>query len=94
MVIVKYYGPIDNILRFGLKRAIKFINEALKKKQEEEHWQLYVSVYPHFDSKSFMNFTNFRKAITGNYEPTMTQEDKDRIDKQVERARRKFDRKG
>jgi hypothetical protein len=90
MIVIKYYNTVENLLKFGIKKAIKFINEALMKENDEKFWDLYVAVYPNFDSKNFMNFTNFKKAVTGNYEPTMTDEDKKRIDERTDKIREKF----
>ena len=89
-LIIKYYGSYYNISKFTLKRTLKCIDHIIESEKDNELWELYVSVYPNFDEKSFMNFSKFKRVVTGNFEPTMTEKDKARIDANVDRINKKF----
>lgn len=90
MLIIEKYNSLDNILKFGLIGAIDCIKEAWKAKNNDKIWELYVSLYPNFTSKNYMNFDKFKRIATGDYTPSMTNKEKNRIDREVKRIQEKF----
>lgn len=40
---------------------IRLVKRAAINRNEERHWMLYCSVYPHFDKKNFKKFDDFYK---------------------------------
>lgn len=46
-------------MKTKVRQIGRLLNEAHKKKHEEEAYQLYVSVYPNFTKESFIPFDKF-----------------------------------
>ena len=45
--------------------GIELINKAREKEQEQKVWDMWISLYPNMDKKSFMPFSEFyKKQIT------------------------------
>jgi len=44
--------------------GLKLIAKAREEKDRREHWQLYCSIYPHFDKESFVPWDKFYKKQT------------------------------
>ena len=57
--------------------GIKLINKAIEKKQEKRDWELYCTVYPSMDKKTFIPFEKFRgkKQMPGKLKKELTKEE-------------------
>jgi hypothetical protein len=44
-----------------VESAVRLIRKAFLKREEERQWQLYCSIFPHFDKKTFKTFEEFYK---------------------------------
>jgi hypothetical protein len=50
--------------------GIKLINKAIEKRSEQREWDMWISVYPDMDKKTFISFEKFKNKI---YAPKQTQ---------------------
>ena len=71
------YADTNFVLFLYWQDGIKLINKAIEKKQEKLDWELYCTVYPDMDKKTFVPFEKFRskKQIPGKQKKELTKEE-------------------
>jgi hypothetical protein len=57
--------------------GVDLINKAIEQTHEQRDWDLYRSVYPNMDKKSFVSFDKFRgkNVSTSTNKPKMTKQE-------------------
>jgi hypothetical protein len=55
---------MEFVMSLDIETFIRLVRRAIVNSHEERHWQLYCSVYPHFDKKNFKKFDEFYKRPT------------------------------
>jgi hypothetical protein len=61
----KYYS-FEYIKKAPILVLNKLLIGALKQKNEERFWNLYIAIYPNMDENSFLTFEQFKNKITKN----------------------------
>ena len=67
---------------------MKLVIKASREKEKEKAWQMWVSIYPNMDEKTFLPFSSFYKEQT---EPVSSR-DKEDILSEAEKIRKKLGR--
>ena len=52
------------IMSLDIETVIGLIQKAFQKKEEDKAFQLYASIYPHFDKNNFKKWSEFYKVQT------------------------------
>ena len=87
-MLLTRYGNIEYVNNMFWVDGIELIHKAREKEQEEKVWDMWISLYPNMDKKSFMPFSEFHKKqvtpiITDNKKLT-----KEEITEKAEEIRR------
>ena len=59
-MLLERYADTDCIFDLRWDDGIRLINKAIEKNQEKRDWNLYCTVYPSMDKKTFIPFNKFR----------------------------------
>lgn len=59
-MLLSRYGNIDYVNKLSWEDGIGLINKAFEKQDEQRDWEMWVSIYPQMDKKSFVPFGKFR----------------------------------
>ena len=74
-------------MNLDILEFLQFVKKALEKREEERLWNMWVSVYPSMDKKSFIQFNDFyEKQRTKKVENT--QKTKEEMLSEVEEIRK------
>lgn len=65
LIFRRYGGASPMILAMELDEFLPLLETAEEKEQEERLWQMWVSVYPNMDRKSYIPFEKFRDEAMG-----------------------------
>ena len=86
------YNNIEYINNLSWQDGIRLINKAVEKNNEQRLWNLYCTIYPNMDEKTFMSFEKFKKPSETKVENKATEikTNDDAIEK-AEAVRRKFE---
>lgn len=57
------YGDMDYFMSLDFDDAIELIRVALEKKRKQESWEMWLTMYPGMDSKSFVPFDKFYEDL-------------------------------
>ena len=68
-MLLERYANTEFVLFLYWKDGIKLINKAIEKKQETREWELYCTIYPEMDKKTFITFEKFRGKKQTQYKP-------------------------
>jgi hypothetical protein len=60
-LLLTRYSNIEYVLNLYWVDGINLINKAVEKTIEQKDWDLYSSVYPNMDAKTFITFKDFVK---------------------------------
>jgi hypothetical protein len=63
------------------EQGIEVINKAAQKHDEDLMWQMWLSVYPNMDEKSFVPFSKFRQGLLNNKPATSSETTEELISK-------------
>jgi hypothetical protein len=53
------YGDLTYFNKLPLNLGIKFIRKCYFEQSKREHWEAWVSAYPHMEKKDFVSFDKF-----------------------------------
>lgn len=59
-MLLERYSCIDFVLNLYWEDGINLINKAIEKRNEQRDWEMWISVYPDMDKKTFVPFEKFR----------------------------------
>lgn len=59
-MLLTRYNNIEFVNNLSWQDGIKLINKALEKQTEQRDWDMWISIYPNMDKKSFIPFEKFR----------------------------------
>jgi hypothetical protein len=68
-LLLTRYSDIRYILEMDFEDGVEIINKAIEKSAEQRDWEIWVSLYPHFDKKSFISFEKFSKGFRSAKKP-------------------------
>lgn len=53
------YSSFDFVVNLDWRDGLNLINKAIEKRKEEREWDMWISLYPKMDKKSFIPFEKF-----------------------------------
>lgn len=59
-MLLHRYSSIDYVNNLFWQDAINLINKALEKTAEQKDWDMWISIFPDMDKKTFVSFDEFR----------------------------------
>lgn len=60
-MLLNRYKDVDFVFNLAWNNGIELINKAIEKRNEQRDWEMWISVYPNMDKKTFISFEKFRK---------------------------------
>lgn len=74
------------VMSLDLDTFLRLVRRAMLNRNEERHWELYCSVYPHFDKKNFKKFDEFYKRPTEEVSQKSSQDIMSHVESILKRA--------
>jgi len=59
-LLASRYSNIELVNSLPWTDGIELINKAIEKRNEQRDWDMWISIYPTMDKKSFISFEKFR----------------------------------
>jgi hypothetical protein len=60
-LLLNRYKDIDYVFNLAWNNGIELINKAIGKRNEQRDWEMWLSVYPNMDKKTFVSFEKFQQ---------------------------------
>jgi hypothetical protein len=59
-LLLRRYHSLDYVNNLYWAEGIEFINMALNKESEQKEWEMWLTLYPNMDKKTFISFEKFK----------------------------------
>ena len=59
-MLLSRYNNIDFVYNLSWIDGIELINKAIEKRNEQKDWDMWLTLYPNMDKKTFISFDKFR----------------------------------